>query len=313
MVNFRFHLVSLTAVFLALAAGIAIGAGVVDRQTVGFLEARLRTVENNRAETNAANDRLQGALDEWERFAGEAGDRMVEGRLQNVPLVLMAVEGTDRGLVDQTRSTLEAAGASIQGSLWLTERWGLGDGDDIEVLAGLVNASPTSRPQDLRGLALASLVSTWSAGASGEVAVPLRDAGFLEFDPAPGQPVTIDQVALGVSDVVIVSSAGAAVANSDLAVPLTQALIDAGIDVVAAEPEAADTDDGDEGEDASVGVALAIRGDEDLAAEVSSVDNVDHYRGRVALVLAVADLSSERFGHYGTGEGAQRALPEVPG
>ena len=313
MVNFRFHLVSLTAVFLALAAGIAIGAGVVDRQTVDFLEARLRTVENNRAETNAANDRLQGELDDWERFADQAGDRMVEGRLQNVPLVLIATEGTDRGLVDRTRTTLQAAGAGIQGSLWLTDRWGLDDGDDIEVLAGLVNASPTIRPQDLRGLALSSLVSTWSAGATGEVVLPLRDAGFLEFDPAPGQPVTVEQVALGVSDVVVVSSSGAAVANGDLAVPLTQALVDAGIDVVAAEPQTTESGNDGEGEEAPVGVALAIRGDEDLAAAVSSVDNVDDYRGRVALVLAIADLSSERFGHYGTGEGAQRALPEVPG
>lgn len=312
MVNFRFHLVSLTAVFLALAAGIAIGAGVVDRQTVDFLEARLRNVENNRAETNAANDRLQQALDRWEQFAGEAGDRMVEGRLQDVPIVLVAVEGTDRGLVDRTRTTLQAAGATVQGSLWFTERWALGDGEDVEALAGLVNASPTSRPQDLRGLGLSSLVSTWNAGVTGEMVVPLRDAGFLEFDPAPGQPVTIDQVALGISDVVIVSSAAAVVANAELAVPLARALVDGAIDVVVAEPDPPETSEDTEADEDPVGVALAVRADDDLAAEVSSVDNIDDYRGRVALVLAVADLASDRVGHYGTRDGAERLLPEVP-
>ena len=44
MINFRFHLVSLTAVFLALGIGIAVGATVVDRATVDFLETRLKGV-----------------------------------------------------------------------------------------------------------------------------------------------------------------------------------------------------------------------------------------------------------------------------
>ena len=313
MVNFRFHLVSLTAVFLALAAGIAIGAGVVDRQTVGFLEARLRTVENNRAETNADNDRLQGELGQWERFAEQAGDRMVEGRLQDVPIVVVAVDGTDRELVEQTRTTLQAAGATVQGSLWLTERWALADGEDVEALATIVGASPTSRPQDLRGLAVANLVSSWNSGLVAEVAIPLRDAGFLEFEAAPGQAVTIEQVTLNVTDVVVMSSAEATTPNVDLAVPVVRAFVEAGIDAAAAEPERPETTDEGEGDEPAVGAALAVRADEDLAGRVSTVDNVDDYRGRIALVFALDDLAAGQRGHYGTGEGAQRLLPELPG
>ena len=51
MINFRYHLVSLTAVFLALAAGITIGAGVVDRATVTRIEGQLRNVDSRREST----------------------------------------------------------------------------------------------------------------------------------------------------------------------------------------------------------------------------------------------------------------------
>ena len=62
MVNFRFHLVSLTAVFLALAAGITIGAGVVDRATVDQIERRLTDVDARRQATNDENDQLRADL-----------------------------------------------------------------------------------------------------------------------------------------------------------------------------------------------------------------------------------------------------------
>ena len=47
MINFRFHVVSLIAIFLALALGVVIGAGVIDRGVVDTLEqpARQRRVE----------------------------------------------------------------------------------------------------------------------------------------------------------------------------------------------------------------------------------------------------------------------------
>ena len=45
MINFRFHIVSLIGIFLALALGIVIGAGVIDRGIVDTLDNRLDNVE----------------------------------------------------------------------------------------------------------------------------------------------------------------------------------------------------------------------------------------------------------------------------
>lgn len=313
MVNFRFHLVSLTAVFLALAAGIAIGAGVVDRQTVGFLEDRLATVERNRDETNQRNDELQGELDVWNRFAEEAGDRMVEGRLQDAPIVLASVDGTDPELVDRVRATIEAAGGSVQATLWFTDRWALEGSEEVEALAGAVGASVASRPAELRGFALGSLVAAWS-GEAGDAAsggaAALRDAGFLEFDPTPDQPIAIEQVSLANVDVVVVSSGQASVANDELVAPFARALVDLDVGVAVAEPASPRPPRG--ADESPAGGALAVRADDGLATRVTTVDNVDHFRGRVALVLALDEVADGRTGHYGTGEGAQRLLPEAP-
>ncbi len=56
MINFRFHLVSLVAVFLALAIGIVMGYGVLGQPTVDTLQDRIDVVEAN-AEAAARRER----------------------------------------------------------------------------------------------------------------------------------------------------------------------------------------------------------------------------------------------------------------
>ena len=309
MVNFRFHLVSLTAVFLALAAGIAIGAGVVDRQTVAFLEARLDEVETNREQTNEENVDLREQLSVWNRFSDEAGTRVVEGRLPDVPIVLMGVEGVDRNMVGSLRETYEAAGALVQGSVWFTGRWALESDDDIQRLAELTGVAPTIRPDDLRRLAIDRLVTTWTAGALAEIVVPLRDDGFIEFDPPPGQDTTLEGVAMTGAAVTVVAGEESEVDNRDLGLPLVTELAEAGLDVLVAQRAPKELQEGEEAPPA--GLALVVRG-EDIAGEVSSIDNLDDYRGRIGAVLVVNELRQGRTGHYGTADGAQRLLPEPP-
>src|SRR5688500_5906847 len=105
MINFRYHLVSLTAVFLALAAGLRIGAGGVERAPVDGLEGQLRDVDARREATNAENDQLRGDLGRWGDFSQELGGRAVEGRLVGVPLFLVGTRGVPGEAVDGLRDT----------------------------------------------------------------------------------------------------------------------------------------------------------------------------------------------------------------
>ena len=78
MINFRYHLVSLTAVFLALAIGIAMGATVVDQATVKRAANQLESVRS-RARHDQRRERLAASGGErWRRFVDQ-GDELVRG------------------------------------------------------------------------------------------------------------------------------------------------------------------------------------------------------------------------------------------
>ena len=310
MINFRFHLVSLTAVFLALAAGIAVGAAVVDRASVDFLEDRLDAVEANRNRTNTENDELRLELGRWDDFATQAGDQVVQGRLAGVPVVFLAVQGIDRGSVDALRQATENAGAANQGVLWLTPKWNLDEPGHTRDLAGVVGTPLETRPDVLRRSAFEALAAGMAGGAAGPLLVALEDKAFVDFQP-PAAPSALEDLPLGGSRFVVLSGHEAEAADDVLAVPLTAALVQATtVDVLAAEvsPPPPDRDD-DEG--VAPSFTEILRSSPDIAPRLATVDTIQDYRARVAAVLALARLGQERTGHYGVGPGAQRLVPEA--
>lgn len=311
MVNFRFHLVSLTAVFLALAAGIVIGAGVVDRQTVDLLEGRLDQVERNRDRTNRENDELRAENSTWTRFSEQAGDRLVEGVLAGTTVLVVGIDGTPAETVTRVTQTLRTSGAAVDGTLWFKGKWRLAEDTHAQELAGVLDAPPATAPAELRNAALARIGDEWgSGGGGGALLASLRDAAFVDFEPDPTSPdaVALEAVPRPGSVVVIVASEDAQVPPTELGVPLTARLVERGLPVLAAQPLPAGERAG-EREDTTPYVA-AVRAEDDVAGRLSTVDNVDDYRGRVAAVFAVADLKRGRTGHYGLTPGAQRLVPE---
>jgi hypothetical protein len=65
------------------------------------------------------------------------------------------------------------------------------------------------------------------------------------------------------------------------------------------------------GRDAPVtGFVPALRQNQQAATLLSTVDNLGDYRGQVAAVLALADLTRGKVGHYGVEGHASRLVPE---
>lgn len=62
MINFRYHLISLVAVFLALSIGIVMGSTVIDRAIVDSLRSQIDKAERNSIERKDENDRLNEAI-----------------------------------------------------------------------------------------------------------------------------------------------------------------------------------------------------------------------------------------------------------
>lgn len=308
MVSFRFHLVSLIGMFLALGIGIAVGATVVDQATVDYLERQVREVGERADRTNAQNDQLAQDLARWEKFAEEAGDELIDGRLAGRDVVVVAVQGIERAPVDRLRRSIEAAGGRLQATVWFTSKVRLDQPAQVSALSELMGVSPASADLVRRNL-VDRLASEWARSDGAGSLSALRDDGFVEVELEPGSSVALASVPLPGTRFVVVGGHRAEVPDEQLARPLAVALSrQAPTRVLAAESvkPAAERTPAEHG--AFVG---PLRADDEVSKRLSTVDNLESYRGRVAAILALADLGPEgKVGHFGVGPRASRLVPE---
>ncbi len=310
MINLRYHIVSLVAVFLALGLGIVMGSTVIDRVTVDALNDNLDDVRRSVGAIREENRKLGDQIKQGQDFAETTRDQLLRGHLRNVPVMVVAIAGIDRRPVDDLRRALAGAQATMQGTIWFTSKMRLASDGDVRALAGAIDV-PVDRPEVVRRQALARVASAReNASADASPLAALQSAGFLTYEgPSPPASTTTSSTPLALASLplpntryLVVSGAGAEVGDDVVAVPLTQAYAQSIGRVVAAE-SGVDTDGG-----RAVFVGL-LRGDV-LSTRLSTVDNIESPMGQTAAVLALEDLGVPRYGHYGVGPGAQRILPQ---
>lgn len=158
VINFRFHLISLIAVFLSLAIGVVFGSTVMDRAIVDGLEQQIERVETKADEQRAANSELSRALEEQNQFLHDASPILVEGRLSLRTTAVIAMRGIDDDAVAEWVTLLREAGSSTPYVIWLEPRWALATPADEVALASLLADSDGASAEQLRrsGLRLLS-------------------------------------------------------------------------------------------------------------------------------------------------------------
>ena len=108
MISFRTHVVSLVAVLLALAAGVALGGGPLSDVGRGALSSA----------STSDDTRQRPAGDGFgEEFARESAGRLYAGRLDTHPTVLLTLPGADDAVVADLVAQVEAAGGEVTGTL----------------------------------------------------------------------------------------------------------------------------------------------------------------------------------------------------
>jgi hypothetical protein len=305
MINLRYHVVSLVAVFLALGVGVVMGSTVIDRVTVDALEAQVDRVENSVKATQAENRRLDEQLRTVRDFADQARDRIAEGHLEGVTVLVVAVTGVDREPVDGLRQALASSEADVAGTLWFTAKMRLDNEGDARALATGLGLSP-DEPDVLRRQALVRVAAVLEGGGETELLPTLLASGFVAYEGPPDETTSATSALTALPRsgmrMALVSGAGADVGDDQIALPLAQALGLSSARVVAAEAG----QDSPGGRGVFVGL---LRKDDVVGARISTVDNLESPMGQAAAVLALDDLAVPRTGHYGVGPGAQRLLP----
>lgn len=311
MINFRYHLVSIVAVFLALGIGIIMGTAVIDRAVVDRLERQQSGLRSDVEAVRSENEALQAELGELRdasaRLADEGSQRLLTGTLPQVPVLLVGVRGGEvAGLTDFV-ALLGRAGAAYRGTLWLTDRFAVDDEGEVRDLVEALDLRDDTTPAALRASAVARLARALRPPGEPEVLEALRAAGFLDLD-APDGADDVLPLPDPTTRVVLVGGPDPDVPDRALLLPLARNLTVPRDDRVALTTLAVAPRPGED-VDADEGLVASVREDEALAARVSSVDDVDDFAGRLAAVLALADLGAGRIGHFGVGPGAQRLLP----
>lgn len=308
MISFRFHVVSIVAVFLALAIGIVVGSTVIDRAIVEGLRNRVDEVSDNLDERQAANDALSEQVDQLEAWATEVGPIAVDGRLAGTVTVVVTDRGVDRDPIDRTIDLLAQADSTVRGVLTLEASWAMEDAEARAELAPVLDLDPDAAVAAMQERAAELLVADLSSSVEvvddGTGALDrLADRGLVDYE------ARADVVAPRPRRIlfVLVTGTGSELAGLDHLAPFAATAAGSAGSVVATEVFV-EQEDGPERGDA----LAVVRDDPTLAEQVATVDDLDLAPGPATTVLALVDAQAGIIGHYGVGAGADLAAPPAP-
>jgi hypothetical protein len=311
VINLRYHIVSIVAVFLALGIGLALGSTFVDSVLVSNLETQ---VDQLLADTDAAVAERDAAVAEAEelRSAAENFDALAtpllsRGKLDDTSVLIVAPDTVDRDTMDRLRDIVVASDTDFGGVLWLTESFDLADGPTRTALVEAFDLAGDSERAVRRAVTFLVSQALFAPEEAGDsvserptALVALRDAGLVVYDPSFGGGSISDLGRDGLR-LLIVTDAAAASVNDGLLLPLLAEIADSGHGRSALLVELDDNDD--------YGVVLeGFRADPVMANEFSSVDGVETFEGVLAMVAALDQLPAT--GHYGRLDSAQSRLPQ---
>ena len=314
MINFRFHIASLVAIFLALALGVVIGAGVIDRGVVDALDSRLNQVEDRSDRLETENNELRSENSQQNEILAAMGNHAVQDRLNNVDVGIVAVRGVDGDRVNEVAAAAVQGGAVVTGILWLESPWVLDGDDDVQALGDAIG-SPSRRPAMLRSQAWEEIAARFAdpfpvgdeaPSPSTDVLVALQDAGFVSFETVGDDGPALAQFPGPLASIALIVGTSGDVPADDVVMPAATAINDAGLRLVVGDVYVPDTpDSGSRGSNVA-----ELRGSE-LSEVVSTVDDVDLIQGPVTVALALAGLQQipPVVGHYGYGPATVR-LPD---
>ena len=315
MIDFRYYLVSIVSIFLALAVGIVLGAGPLKGDIGTRLTEQMTALRAEKAQLRTDLDVARRGASARDTFATAVGPAVVRGRLAGKTIAIVVAPGVDTDLVKNATASVVAAGARVGSVVTLTDSWADPSKTTLRntvasPFASLVKAPVgTSSPDQLAAAVLARSIlagtdqSTERLAASSSAALNGLKAGDLIN-------VTSDQVVPS-SGVLFLGGAVKGTDQKDADarlvayVQLVRALEGAGSgEVVVAKSNPVDGT-------RSADMVAAVRKDSEAAKVISTVDDGDLPMGLGTLVLALAQEYTGGTGQYGLATDAKAILPDL--
>lgn len=306
MISLRSHAISLAAVFLALAIGVALGSGLLSNTVLSGLrddKSEMQTqIDTLTDDKNSLNEKLSAAGD----FNAQMAPRILRDSLADKTVVLFATPDAADSDIEGLTRVVEQAGGRVTGTVGLTQEFV--DANSAEKLLSVVNSpivpagaqlntgsvDQGSQAGDLLGIALLvnrdPKVTPVDDTQRDTVLAALRDTGFVTYGTerigAANTALVVTGGALGDD----AGNQGATVAR------FAAGLAPHGSGTVLA---------GRDGSASGTAAVAVTRSDAALNSVVSTVDDVSSESGRITSVLALSDLiNGGKPGQFGIGQGA---------
>jgi hypothetical protein len=289
LISFRNHVVTLVAVFLALAVGVVLGGGPLSEVGRTTVASSTTPVEKETADVATFGD----------TFAVTAATRLYAGGLEGHPVTILTLPGADEKMVTGITAQVEKAGGSVaatyagEPALVAPDDKSLVDTLGSQLMTQLGNdvadeAAPTyERMGQLIGTAIATTTPEGAAPGEGSSAIRQALAGAELAAGPDGDPKSSPLVLVVLGDDL----------DDDVLSGLLAGLSGRAVGVVAV----GDTVTADSGDLAALRTAP-------VASEVATVDGAEHGLGQVSTVLALIRSLSTQGGAFGA-SGSDGAVP----
>jgi hypothetical protein len=306
VINFRYHVVSLTAVFLALAIGLVVGTAALNGPVADSLRDQVSALSKDNSNFRAQANQYREELNRAQDFATEVAPALLNGKLTGRKLLLVGLPGS-QDYVDLVRSMLTVAGATISAKVTVQDKF-FDPANNTELLdlamqgsqptisaEGLpVNSDGVETSSALLALALQQRTAEVAADDVTAVLTAYTKQGYI----------AVDKGAVGGAEATVIVS-GLPPVDKDAA-KKTQSAVTLATQFAKDKPLVVAGNGVGDGN-----LVSEIRRDPTLVRSISTVDNGSTTQGQVATALAVAErVVQGRVGQYGLSAGAVSLVPK---
>lgn len=305
MVDFRYHLVSLGAVFIALAVGIILGAGPLQNSIGEALNSQVDSLSVANEELKADNDELATRNAQQEAAIADVAPTLVTETLTNRQIALVTLPGTTEDDVVAARDRLLEAGGVIATEITVNEAWTADQSANARSrvagqLDGLVPGLESGSDENtILSSALVTLLRDGSADISNillagdDPLITLTAGDFSAVEAIVIIAADTDDSALESDSAQDADLLAQAERNASAFSALVAVVAQGGPTVVSGAADSA-TD-----------VVRIVR---DAGTDASTVDNLPDAVGSVNVAVAVASELNATLVHLGYDDGAERVI-----
>lgn len=304
MISFRYHIVTIVAVFLALAIGLLAGSAFVQPELQRELEDQTAELQRANADLRESLTEVRAEVAALDGFAEATLPYLTSDRLAGTQVIVVSQEGVEDAVLGQTQRSLVESGAEVLAVLSARNELA---SQDPETQAGLseILQRPDAVPEDLPSLTAAAIAERLALGngiesPSEDLLNELLSAGFLAPVGTGVSEAVLQEI--GAPGQVVVVLGGGSVEEpvlpfEEFGVPLVRSL--SSLEVAVAAGESSTT---------LVPFVGLIR--EDGTDGAVTVDDLDLSMGGAALVLGLEALVERgEGGAYGFKDGAEPLPP----